>query len=75
MRKNDQQPWVHVANTETAANQQNPKWRTAFHLEYEFHKPLELRFEVQKENLAGFDELVGYVECPLVDLVIQSSQV
>ena len=53
MRRNSNHPWILVASSETIQNNLSPNWRTQIEVEYEFHKPLELKFEVRNENLAG----------------------
>lgn len=69
-RKNKWSQWQVIAETESIQNDQNPRWITRINVDFEFHTPQELRFEVKKENLSGPDDLIGYVETTLAEIII-----
>ena len=46
--------WKFLGKTETIDNNLNPKWVKHFHVEYQFDKPIYLKFEVYDDD--GLDK-------------------
>jgi hypothetical protein len=58
----DTEQWHIAAQTETTQSDKSPMWQTEFDINYAFHNPLMLRFEIYREHLDRKDVLMASCE-------------
>lgn len=61
--------WKFIGKTETIDNNLNPKWVKHFHIEYQFDRPIYLKFEVWDEDKVDKAQFVGGISITIAEIL------
>lgn len=64
-----EEEWQVIGQTETIDNNLDPNWVKHFTIDYYFHKPVYLKFDVFDEDSSGEHDLIGYIETTLAQIL------